>query len=401
MSKKLTRKDIDSFTYQGGWDVRWDSLIPGFGVRIFPSGKKSYVLSYRNEKRQKRLLTIAQTGKITLDQARNAALKNLATLTDKIDPAEEKKKRHTGRTMENISHEYIDKYVKQTNRTWKEIERIFIKDIVPVLGSKLIQDVTKHDIISLIDRVVERGSKTMANRTLANVRRFFNWCIERALIETSPAEKLSKPTAEKSRDRVLSESEIIEIWNACESEGYPYGTLVQILLLTGQRRNEVSKMQWHEVDFDRNIWTLPRERTKSDRRHEIPLSNLAQDLLGAIRMQRMKGVEYVFTTLGSTPFSGFSVAKKRLDGIISRNRKERNIKQDFPEWRLHDLRRTAASGMAELGAAPHIIERVLNHSSGIVSGVAAVYNRYDYRKEVGNALEEWSFYLQRHILLKE
>ena len=380
MGKKLTKRDIDGFNYEGGWDVRWDSSLSGFGVRIYPSGKKSYVLSYRNEKRQKRLLTIGQTSKITLDIARNKALKNLAQLVDDIDPAEERKSKNIGRTVENVFKEYLERYAKVQNKSWKETERMFQKDIIPAFGNKLIQDVTKQDVIKLLDKVVDRGSGTMANRILANIRRFFNWCIERDIIQTSPAEKLAKPTPDISRDRVLSESEIKDILEACEIQGYPYGHLVKFLLLTAQRINEASTMRWKDVNFDQKLWILPRENTKTDKRHEIPLSPMAISILESAQKQCPEKADYVFTTLGDRPFSGFSKSKKRIDNTIG----------DILEWRIHDLRRTAASGMASLGVSPYVIERVLNHSSGIISGVAAVYNRYDYQIEMQEALEAWA-----------
>jgi integrase len=390
MNKKITKRDVDSYTYEGGWDVRWDGLITGFGVRIYPSGKKTYVLSYRNEKRQKRLLVLGQTNKITLDHARDLALKHLAAVADKTDPAEVKKLSRTGRSVEKVFEEYLSRHVKENNRTWEETERLFRKDVIPALGEKLIQDVEKQDIIKLIDSIIDRGSKTMANRVLAHVRRFFNWCIERDLIETSPAEKLVKPTQEKSRDRALSEKEIKELLNACDKEGYPYGHLVKFLLVTAQRRDEASTMLWEDIDFDKKLWILPREKTKSDRRHEVPLSPLAIHILKDAKTLCIEGAQYVFTTEGNKPFSGFSVAKKRLDKTLNEARTANGVKSHFPEWRIHDLRRTAASGMAQLGVAPHIVEKILNHSSGVISGVAAVYNRYDYRAETTAAHDRWS-----------
>ena len=138
MNKKLTKRDIDSFSYSGGWDVRWDSAISGFGVRVYPSGKKAYVLSYRNEKKQKRLLTIGQTSKIPLDIARNKAIQHLSSITNNIDPAEERKLTSSGRNVESIFEDYLERYAKTHNKTWRETERIFNKEVLPVIGSNLI-----------------------------------------------------------------------------------------------------------------------------------------------------------------------------------------------------------------------------------------------------------------------
>lgn len=383
MNKKLTKRDVDGFSYEGGWDVRWDASITGFGVRIYPSGKKSYILSYRNEKRQKRLLTIGQTNKVTLDKARDAALKHLGQLVDKVDPVEERKRKSTGRTLQNVFYEYLDRYAKANNKTWPETQRIFERDIIPPLGKKLVQDVSRQDVIKLVDDAIDRGSKTMANRILAHVRKFFNWCIERGLIEVSPADKISKPTPETSRDRILSDEEIRNVWNACTEDGYPYGYLVQFLLLTAQRKNEAATMQWNHIDFRKKIWTLPKENTKSNRRHEVPLSQAAIDILKRAKQIVPENAVYVFTTTGNVPFSGFSKAKRRMD------KKLKSTQNNYQDWRLHDLRRTAASGMASLGIAPHVIERILNHSSGTISGIAAVYNRYNYQEEMKKALNAW------------
>jgi integrase len=393
MNKKLTKRDIDLFSYAGGWDVRWDSSITGFGVRIYPSGKKSYVLSYRNEKNQKRLLTIGQTNKITLDQARDIAHIELAKVATKIDPIEEKRKTSSSRTVEKVFEEFLEKYAKEHNKTWQETNRIFKRDILPILGKKLIHDVTKQDIIKLLDATVKRGSKTMANRILANVRKFFNWCIERDLIETSPASKITKPAAEHSRDRVLSNEELQELWDVCNMDGYPYGHMVKFLILTAQRKDEAANLQWKDIDVRNKLWILPKEKTKSKRRHEIPLSDTALKILEEANSLCPNNADYVFTTLGDRPFSGFSKAKTRIDKKLAEVRKKNGNAEEFPEWRIHDLRRTAASGMASLGISPHIIEKVLNHSSGIISGVAAVYNRYDYLLEIKNALKIWSTHI--------
>jgi integrase len=158
--------------------------------------------------------------------------------------------------------------------------------------------------------------------------------------------------------------------------------MTRLLIATGQRRDEVAKMGWEEVDSERRLWTLPRERVKADRPHEVPLSTIALDVLKAV--PRLAGSPYVLTTNGAAPSSGFAKNKRKLDGLLP---------ADMPLWRLHDLRRTCASGLARLGIPVHVTEAVLNHRSGTISGVAAVYNRYDYRAEKASALQTWA----RHI----
>lgn len=388
-SKKLTKKDIDAFIYAGGWDVRWDTSLPGFGVRVYPTGKKAYVLSYRNASGDKRLLTLGQTSKITLDKAKEVALKELAQIVDKKDPVQEKRLKRQGPTVADIFEDYLERYLKPKNRSWKESERMFRHDILPAFGRKAIQDVTSQDIVALLDKVVDRGSGTMSNRILANIKRFFNWSIERGLLQHSPADKIRKQAPEESRDRVLSGKEVKAIWQACENEGYPFGTLVQFLLVTAQRKGEVASMRWQDIDLETNLWTIPREITKTDKRHRIPLSPLALSLLERAKLCCPEKSVYVFTTIGDTPFSGFSKAKTRLDKTVE------NVVRD--EWRLHDLRRTAASGMAQAQVLPHVIDKVLNHTSGVISGVAAVYNRHDYVQEISEALRKWAVCIQKGI----
>lgn len=386
---KLTKRYIENLNYNGGWDVHWDSSISGFGVRVYPSGKKAYILSYRNNHRQKRMMTIGQTNKITLDTARHQAIQHLASIVQNIDPVEQRRKTNKRKSLKRVFHDYMERSVKPRNKTWQETERIFNTDIHPKLGSKPIQDISKADVITLIDGIVDRGSHIMANRTLAHLKRFLNWCVERDIIDHSPADKLRKPSQEISRDRVLSHDEIHALWKGCHKDGYPYGDMIKLLLVTGQRIGEVTNMTWDDVDLDNARWALPREKTKSNRSHIIPLPSLAIDVLDHAKQFRHARSNLVFTTNGKTPFSGFSKAKKRLDGYM-----RKKLGGQFEDWRHHDLRRTAASEMAALGVAPHIIERILNHSSGVISGVAAVYNRYEYFDEMVDALEAWDLVLR-------
>ncbi len=386
---KLTKKMVDSFTYKGGWDVRWDTAIPGFGVRLYPGGKKTYVLSYRNKGR-KRLMKIEQCNKITLDQARAKARRHLGELADKVDPLEKKKIENPKRSVESVFRDYLNKYAKPKNRSWRETERIFKADVLPAIGKKQIHEIAKKDIIKIVDKVANRGSKVMANRTLAHLRKFFNWCHARDLIETLPVLNVAKPAPEISRDRVLSDEEIKYVWQACDKEGFPFGDFLKMTLVTGQRKSEVLNMRWQDIDTNRKLWTLPKESTKSNREHYVHLSPLALRILENAEKQD----EYVFSIDGKKPFNGFSKAKSRVETLIGELREKEN-KKPMPEWRIHDLRRTAASDMAGLKVPPYVIERVLNHSSGIISGVAAVYNRYEYADETREALDKWAGYVEK------
>jgi integrase len=190
------------------------------------------------------------------------------------------------------------------------------------------------------------------------------------------------PTAERSRDRVLSDDELFLVWEAADRIGYPFGPLVQVLALTGQRRDEVGCMRWSELSLESRLWTLPRERTKTDTAHEVPLSDKAIVALKAL--PRLAQSDFVFSSNGAGSVSGYSKAKHRLDALLP---------ADMPAWRLHDLRRTCASGLARLGINLPVIEKVLNHSSGSFAGIVGVYQKHSFADAKRQALEAWG----RHI----
>ena len=398
MTEKLTKKLIDSFEFDptASKDIRWDSEISGLGVRIYESGKRSFILSYR-QNGTKRLYTIGQYGNITLEQARELARKRLGEVADGKDPllVRQASRKKNEWTVKKAFTDFMKRYAKTHNIHWEETERIFKKDILPAIGRKPIDEVSKEDVIKILDKVMARGSKIMANRTLAAIRKFLNWCIERDLIKFSPAYKITSPAKNPTRDRVLSDRELRDIWEASGKVGYPFGNIVRFLMLTAQRRGEVVNMEWDQYNDKTYLWTIPRENTKSDRQHEVPLSGLA---VSTLEDCRHLGI-FIFTSMGAKPFENVSRGKAELDRLIKKVRKERG-ELNMVDWRLHDLRRTAASGMARLGVAPHVIEKVLNHSSGIISGVAAVYNRHQYTREVGVALGLWESYV-KEILIED
>ena len=214
------------------------------------------------------------------------------------------------------------------------------------------------------------------------------------------------PTKEHPRDRALTDDEIRWLWQAAEEVGWPFGPVTKLLLLTAQRRDEVANLEWSEIDLAKRVWTLPRDKAKNNRAHEVQLSELAIETL---RSLPRVGDRYVFSTTGDGPVAGFSRAKLRIDAaMIAARRRELGLPQEENEyrralgagpdkpppveishWIFHDLRRTAATGMARLNIAPHVVDKILNHVSGTIRGVAAVYNRFEYLQERRTALEAW------------
>lgn len=404
MSVKLSKRVIDSVQPIKGQDQwLWDAELKGFGLRVRPSGRKVYIVEYRpgggGRKAPKRRYTIGSHGSPWApDTARTEAKRILGLAAAGKDPAADRTeaRRREGDTVEALAEAFIEKYAKREQRSWQETERVLKRDINPAIGRKLIDDVTRQDVVRLIDTVADRGV-VMGARTHAYLRRFFNWCLERGYIKESPVAGLKAPGRAQDRDRVLSDSETLEVWRAIDSLGSLWGPMVKLLLLTGQRLNEVAGMRWSEIDTDSGTWVLPAARTKNKREHEVPLTETARSVLAAIpRMSiEYKPVPLVFTTTGRTPMSGFSSAKRALDkAILEARQSEDPEAKPMPHWTFHDLRRTVTTGLARLGIHPHVADALLNHKSGAITGVAAVYNRHAYLDERRRALEAW----EAHVL---
>jgi integrase len=389
----------------------WDSIVgddrtlPGtFGIRVTAKGTRTWVVMYRCmdsnkgkvvQKRHK----LGNYPALSLGHARTAARDLLLEVSRGNNPAEEKQAAKealkSAVTFSAAIDKFIQNYAKRETRSWRETQRVFDKYVKPELGDFRLEAVTAIHIRDLVENMAE-STPIMANRTLATVRKFFNWAVEKQMVSTSPVTNISPPAKESSRDRVLTNEEIEAAWDAFETLGWPFGQAFQLLLVTGQRRDEVARMRWKDIDLKAGLWTLHRESTKADRMHEVPLSSLALRILGNAKRT---SPEYVFSTNGKSPISGFSKAKKKVDEAVAARRMQSEGQENLDEneiadWRLHDLRRTVASQMAKMRVAPHVIEKVLNHSSGAISGVAAVYNRHGYTIEKREALDSWASELE-------
>ena len=357
----------------------WDRQVLGLGVRITPGDARSWFVRYRTPGGHRRFKLGEYPG-LTLKAARLEAQRVLADVGRGGDPQRAK---HVARssdaptTLAELVHRYVS-HVRTRNRSWAETERILLRYIVPRLGKLPLEDVRRGHIEPILDELAETAP-SMANAAMRQVRRLFNWCVEKDLLPASPIAKVKLPAKERSRDRVLTDDEVRSIWAALDALPYPFGPCLKLTLLTGQRRTEVAGMRWSDVDLDAETWMLPREKTKGDRAHVVPLSRQALKVLEALP-RGSSGL--VFTTNNRTQISGFSKVKAWIDAKVG-----------IPAWRIHDLRRTAASGMAKLGVAPHVIEKALNHSTGQISGVAGIYNRHEYADEKKQALAQWAQYV--------
>ena len=335
MRVKLTAKTVENIRPpESGRTQIWDATLPGFGLRVTDKGKRSWVVMYRIRGRQRRM-TLGHYPAFSLAEAREEARTALRSVEYGEDPAEEKlaAKRKPPTLFSESVDQFIELYAKPKNRGWKETRRLLKKNVEPHFRFLSIHDVTRRHVIDVLDGIVARGAPTQANRTLAAIRKLYNWSMDRGVIDHNPVTGLKPPAKETVRDRVLTDEEVKRLWSAWNSLDWPFGPLFKLLLITGQRRSEVAGMKWSDIDFDKNIWTIPRELAKNDRTHDVPLSPLAVEIFENV--PRFVKRDLIFSTNGRTPVSGFGRPKKLVDE-----------KSEVTDWRLHDLRRTAASGMA-------------------------------------------------------
>jgi integrase len=371
-----------------------DGALPGFYLIVQPSGVKSWAVRYRVDGKPKKF-TLGPYPRLSLGDAREQARTALRLASEGRDPAamrtaaEREAEASTKLRFGAVVAEFIERYAKPRNRTWPETERLLTKADLASWQDRDIRSITRQEILAVLDAMVERGAPIQTNRLVAALRRFFGWVVERGLLDASPMASLKPPSAEAHRDRVLSDDELRAIWLAAQEIGYPFGRAVQLMILTGQRRSEVLEAEWREFDLERGLWSIPRERAKNDSGHVVPL---APEAVALIRSLPTIGAspKLLFTTNGTTPFSGVSKAVERLSALACRHLNS-GIKP--APWRLHDLRRTFATGCARLGVPLHVVEKSLNHTSGTFGGIVAVYQRHDFLDERRRAMHTWTSYV--------
>ena len=376
----LTELTIRKLTPKGNARIElWDDKMPGFGVRVSPRGTKSFVLMYYVAGRKRRL-TLGRFPTMSLAKARKQAHEVLATIADGGEPELGGKATAPVATFDAVISEFVTGHCARHNRPShaRETERLLRDRFATVWGKHDARSITRGDVLQVLDAAVATGHLSTANHALSAVRKLFNWALERGLVDANPCTGISQPAPVHSRERVLSTTELAAVWHGTRSLSAPFSHIVQLLILTGQRRGEVAGLRWSEIDWINAVWSIPADRTKNKRAHAVPLSRLALDV---VKSAPKIHDAFVFPARGNdeaTP-SGFSKTKRRLDAFAG-----------VSEWTLHDLRRTTATHLASTGVAPHVIERILNHSTGILGGVAGVYNRFQYLPEMRAALEQWA-----------
>ena len=299
------------------------------------------------------------------------------------DPAKSRNRSGTATDFKSVSDEWL-KRDQSDNKSKKEVERVLNREILPTWEHREVSTITKRDVIQLIEAIADRGTPIMARRTLAYIHRFFKWAISRDIgVENNPAAGVAKPGQETKRDRVLTDKELRAIWKGAEKIGWPWADAIKLLILTGARREEIGQLRWSEIVEDQI--RLKGARTKNGQPHNIPLSKPALAIISDL--PRINGdADLVFTVTGRTPISGWSKAKIEL-----------NAAAPSEAWRIHDLRRTVATGLQRLGVTLQTIEAVLGHVSGSRGGVVGVYQRHSFDAEKGAALDAWGQHVSETV----
>jgi integrase len=357
--------------------IEFDDAIPGFGLRLREGGGRSWIFQYKLGSKQRRLV-LGKATAVSAGAARDIASKLHAKVKLGGDPAAEKAtgKARAADTFGTLVEKYLE-YQKDNIRERSLVEVTRHLNIhAKALHALPPLTVDQRTIADRLNAVARASGSVTANRTRASLSAMFGWAMREGLAATNPVMNTNK-REEKTRDRVLSDAEFRIIWHSLEDDHY--GAIVKLLMLTGQRANEIAALRWDELDFASDLIRLPAERTKNGRAHDVPMASTVRALLKS--QEKIEGRPFVFGYRGG-PFSGWSKSKKALDKRIADS-------TSISHWTPHDLRRTAATGMADLGVQPHVIEAVLNHVSGHKSGVAGIYNRALYTAEKAQALALW------------
>lgn len=367
----------------------------GFTLRVRPSGIKSWIYTY-DFLGQRKNLTLGVYPDLSLKDARIAFTEAREALAKGFDPAEVKRAERNAKILQReqeqrepiisvLVQEYLERYAKQKKRTWQEDERILSKDVIPVWGPQKAKDITRRDVAVLLDRIVERGASIQANRTLAVIRRMFNFAVERGVLDLSPVVRIKPPAKENRRDRVLKPAEIKAFWEQLEQT--PMSSYVRLalklLLATGQRKGEILEAQWSEMDLEAGWWTISAEKAKNGHAHRVPLNATALAILAELQALNLPG-PWLFPSPhneGAKPITDTS-----LDHALRRCHFE-GIESFTP----HDLRRTMATTLGELGFNRLIQDKILNHIDRSVGGI---YDRHSYDKEKRQAMDTWDRRLQ-------
>ncbi len=387
-TKRLTDRFIQSAPIPSrGRTEYFDTVQHGLRLRVTDNGVKSFSVAWREGSRQRRY-TLGKYDVISLTDARDMASDALREVARGNDPDQKRRRAAvlaTERSVEAVVEEFMERHAKVKNRNWIESQRAFDRDILPNWRNRAVHEISRADVNVCLDKIKDRGSPIQANRTYAQLHKFFAWCLSRDYVQVNPASGVERPGKEKRRERVLNDEELKSIWQAAVKLGYPYGDGVRLLMLTGARRSEIFNMERGEPRLDDGFIEIPSGKTKTAQAYDVMLGPQAISIIR--NLKSFDGSFLITSTAGRVPFSGFSKEKKALD---EKCREEPELTEAV-NWTLHDLRRTFATRLHDpLGVQPHIVEACLNHS---IKGIAAHYNLASYRAEKRSAVRRWEEHL--------
>ena len=385
--KHLTARAVASIKPDPSRQVDyWDTKLPRFGLRVSPGGRKSWIVFYRHNGRPRRL-TLGACRHMKLADARVKANEALRTLEKGTDPAAVKVQERRAETFAELAREYVERHAKHKRSGREDIRLLYgsphkkktgkrpHEPLVMRWGAMKVKEITRRDVRAVLEEIADRAP-IMANRTLAVIRKMFNFAIERDWLESNPCQMIKRLAPERQRERVLSEGEIRRVWAALNQEHSTIAALFRLRLLTAQRGGEVHGAAWAEMDLPSGWWTIPSERSKNRLAHRVPLSPQAVRILKALKAEAKKDATWVFPSTRKTG-PHINHAQKAIERIVERS---------GVEFRGHDLRRTAASLMVGAGVPRLVVSKILNH---VESGVTAVYDRHSYDQEKRAALDFW------------
>lgn len=353
-----------------GQRTYFDDALSGFGVRVSQGGTKTFVVLHGKARKRR---TIGRYPEMSLSEARNLAKRAQADMA--LDGVHDAQHAPTVSFADARDKFLSDCDVRNKPRTVEEYRRLLNRHFS---FDRAIGDLTRTEIVDAIEKLQKTPSEQ--KHAFVAIRTMMNWCRKRGLIDASPVPPLAFKA--EARSRLLTDDELRTIWQRAEQYGYPYGRIMQLLILTGQRRGEIAGLRRSWIEVDEIVF--PAGFVKNKREHVVPLGAMARSLVES--MPETADLLFPSRLSDATPFNGFSKAKRAFDAPIS-----------VPDYTLHDLRRTYSSAMARLGTPIHVTERLLNHVSGTISGVAAVYNRHSYRQEMREAVATYEAFLERLI----
>ena len=372
---KFTDLSIKNLSPTLGRRIDYSDLdCPGLVLRLTEKGIKTFSYSFRLGGRTGRS-TIGKYPQITIRDARQKTAEMKALVAKGIDPREMKQSAviDNMKLTKHMINEFIEIYAKPRNSSWKQAQYNLNRYVVPFIGRKPIAEIKRADLHIILDKLSEQGKNITCNRTLAHMKRFFGWIVERGYLEYSPADHIKPRHIERRRERVLSDDEIKLIWASSENLNPSYQAWIKLLFLCGQRETETAQIRTSQIKD--NIWELASTDTKNKRPSLVPLSSQSQSIINNIKNPKNN---YLLTSgvIGDRPINGFSKTKNRIDQMSS-----------VKEWTWHDIRAAVATNLAKLGYDRLLIKRVLNHKD---SSVTAIYDRYTYINEVRDALQNWA-----------